>query len=93
MTALCSRAGRAWQIWMTLEHSDISACLSHPELPIDLTVVSTVHDLFRVYLGRLTLNAAIRDDRVRLMGHRLHDQRIPPRDAMEQRSRPSAVPH
>jgi|SRR5215467_2128775 len=58
----------ARRIWMTLEPGDVSVCLSHPELPIDLTVASTVHDLFRVYLGRLTLNAALRDERVRLVG-------------------------
>jgi DNA-binding HxlR family transcriptional regulator len=58
----------ARRIWMTLEPDDISVCLSNPALPIDLTVASTVHDLFCVYLGRLTLNAALRDDRVHLIG-------------------------
>jgi hypothetical protein len=53
---------------MTLELDDVSVCPSDPELPIDLTVTSTVHDLFRVYIGRVTLNAALRDGRVRLIG-------------------------
>jgi DNA-binding HxlR family transcriptional regulator len=56
------------RLWMTLERDDISVCLSHPELPIDLTVVTTVRDLFSVYLGRTTLSAAIREERVRLAG-------------------------
>lgn len=58
----------ARRIWMTLEPSDVSVCLNDPELPIDLTVASTAHDLFRIYLGRDTLNAALRDNRVQLNG-------------------------
>lgn len=58
----------ARRLWMTLERDDISVCLSHPELPIDLTVSTTVRDLFRVYLGRMTLSAAIRDERLVLAG-------------------------
>lgn len=58
----------ARRLWMTLEPGDISVCLSHPELPIDLTVTSTVGDLFRVYLGRMALSTAVREERVRLIG-------------------------
>jgi DNA-binding HxlR family transcriptional regulator len=57
--------GRAW---MTMEADDVSVCLNDPELPVHLTVASTVDDLFRIYIGRTTLAAAIRDDRVRLIG-------------------------
>ncbi|MFC4066650.1 winged helix-turn-helix transcriptional regulator [Actinoplanes subglobosus] len=56
------------RLWMTLEPGDISVCLSHPELPIDLTVATTVGDLFRVYLGRMALSTAVREGRVRLIG-------------------------
>jgi DNA-binding HxlR family transcriptional regulator len=56
------------RIWMTLEPDDVSVCLSHPELPIDLTVASTVRDLFCVYLGRNTLSSAVRDDLIKLAG-------------------------
>jgi DNA-binding HxlR family transcriptional regulator len=58
----------ARRLWMTLERDDISVCLSHPELPIDLTVASTVRDLFCVYLGWMTLSSAVREERVRLTG-------------------------
>jgi DNA-binding HxlR family transcriptional regulator len=56
------------RLWMTLERADISVCLTDPELPIDLTVTTTVRDLFRVYLGRTTLNAVLREERLRLTG-------------------------
>jgi DNA-binding HxlR family transcriptional regulator len=56
------------RLWMTLERDDVSVCLRHPELPVDLTVSTTVRDLFCVYLGRMTLSAAIREERVRLIG-------------------------
>ncbi|GAA3342690.1 winged helix-turn-helix transcriptional regulator [Amorphoplanes nipponensis] len=58
----------ARRIWMTLEPSDVSVCPADPQLPIDLTVTSTVADLYRVYIGRTTLAAALRADRVRLCG-------------------------
>jgi DNA-binding HxlR family transcriptional regulator len=58
----------ARRLWMTLERDDVSVCLRHPELPIDLTVSTTVRDLFCVYLGRMTLSTAIRQERVRLIG-------------------------
>jgi DNA-binding HxlR family transcriptional regulator len=58
----------ARRLWMTLERDDISVCLSHPEFPIDLTVTSTVRDLFCVYLGRMMLTTAVRDGHVRLIG-------------------------
>lgn len=34
----------ARRMWMTLERDDISVCLTHPELPIDLTVRTTVRE-------------------------------------------------
>jgi DNA-binding HxlR family transcriptional regulator len=58
----------ARRLWMTLECDDISVCLSHPQLPIDLTVSTTVRDLFCIYLGRMALSAAIREERLRLTG-------------------------
>jgi hypothetical protein len=62
------RGEPARHLWMTLEQADISVCLTHPEFPIDLTVTTTVRDLFCVYLGRTTLSAAIREERLRLTG-------------------------
>ena len=56
------------RIWMTLEPGDVSVCLSHPELPVALTVISTVHDLYCVYLGRARLSTAIREERITLVG-------------------------
>lgn len=55
-------------IWMTLQRDDVSVCLNDPCLPVDLTISGTVRDLYLVYMGRRTLNAALRDERVRLCG-------------------------
>jgi DNA-binding HxlR family transcriptional regulator len=57
-------------IWLTMERHDVSVCLQDPCLPIDLVVRGAVHDLFKIYLGRTTLSAALRDERVRLTGTR-----------------------
>jgi len=58
------------RIWMTLEPGDVSVCLSDPSLPIDLFVTGSVSDLFEVYMGRITLAAALTEGRVRLDGAR-----------------------
>lgn len=55
-------------IWLTMERHDVSVCLQDPCLPIDLVVRGAVRDLFEVYIGRTTLGAAIRGERVRLTG-------------------------
>ena len=55
-------------IWLTMERHDVSVCVQDPCLPIDLVVHGTVRDLFEVYIGRTTLTAALRAERVRLTG-------------------------
>jgi DNA-binding HxlR family transcriptional regulator len=57
-------------IWLTMERHDVSVCLQDPCLPIDLVVRGAVQDLFEVYIGRTTLGAALRGERVGLMGTR-----------------------
>ena len=57
-------------IWLTMEPHDVSVCLQDPCLPVDLVVRGAVHDLFMVYMGRTTLAAAVRGERVRLTGTR-----------------------
>ncbi|MGH8872110.1 MAG: winged helix-turn-helix transcriptional regulator [Acidimicrobiia bacterium] len=47
------------RFWLTLEPDDVSVCLEDPCLPVAVTVRSSVRELFRVYLGRTTLNAAV----------------------------------
>ncbi|HEX6335959.1 MAG TPA: helix-turn-helix domain-containing protein [Jiangellaceae bacterium] len=58
----------AKRTWLTMDPHDVSVCLQDPCLPIDLTVRSSVRDLFKIYMGRKTLGAALKEGRVQLMG-------------------------
>lgn len=55
-------------IWLTLEPGDVSVCLEDPQLPIDLVVESTTADLYRVYMGRATLEAERGTGRIDVRG-------------------------
>ena len=56
------------RLWMTVDRDDVSVCHTDPLLPIDLIVRSTVRDLYRVYLGRATLSASLKNGAVQLIG-------------------------
>lgn len=56
------------RFWMTLERHDVSVCLEDPCLPVAVTVRSTVRELYRVYMGRTTLRAALEHGTVVLEG-------------------------
>ena len=45
--------------WMVLEPSEVSVCLQHPGFDVDLQVVVDTATLYRIYLGRADLGAAI----------------------------------
>ena len=50
----------AKRYWMVLEPSEVSVCLQHPGFDIDLEVKADTATLYRVYLGRAELGAAMR---------------------------------
>jgi DNA-binding HxlR family transcriptional regulator len=56
--------------WMVLEPDEVSVCLQHPGLEVDLKVTVDTDALYRVYLGRIELAAAIRAGRLTLSGPR-----------------------
>jgi hypothetical protein len=56
--------------WMVLEPSEVSVCLQHPGFDIDLEVVVDTTTLYRVYLGRAELGAAIRAGQLTMSGPR-----------------------
>lgn len=56
------------RIWLTLESDDVSVCLDDPLLPIDLYVTGDTVDLYRVYVGKTSLDAAIDGGEVELSG-------------------------
>jgi DNA-binding HxlR family transcriptional regulator len=45
--------------WLVMDPNDVSVCLQHPGFSEDLTVKSTTRALYRVYMGRTTLQQAV----------------------------------
>ena len=56
--------------WMVLEPAEVSVCLQHPGFDVDLEAIVDTATLYRVYLGRAELGAALRAGNVRLTGPR-----------------------
>jgi DNA-binding HxlR family transcriptional regulator len=62
------RGARTGSYWLVLERSDVSVCLQHPRFDVDLRVSADIGGFYRVWLGRTTLGAALREGLVRLDG-------------------------
>jgi DNA-binding HxlR family transcriptional regulator len=60
----------AVRYWMVLEPSEVSVCLQHPGFDVDLKVTADTATLYRVYLGRAELTAAMRTRDVTINGPR-----------------------
>jgi DNA-binding HxlR family transcriptional regulator len=60
--------GPAKRYWMVLERSDVSVCLQHPGFDVDLEVRVDTATLYRVYLGRAELGAAMRARKLTMSG-------------------------
>lgn len=56
------------RFWVVVERGAPSVCMTDPGHPVDLTIVSDVAGLYAVWLGRLSLPAALRSGRVVLEG-------------------------
>jgi len=55
---------------MVLESSEVSVCLQHPGLDVDLEVSVDTATLYRVYLGRAELGDAMRIGKLTITGPR-----------------------
>jgi hypothetical protein len=53
---------------MVLEPSEVSVCLQHPGLDVDLAVIADTATLYQVYLGRTELGGAIRAGQLAMDG-------------------------
>ena len=62
------RGARGGRFWLVLERSDVSVCLQHPKFEIDLVVTAELALFYRVWLGRVPLEEAMRQGWVRLEG-------------------------
>jgi DNA-binding HxlR family transcriptional regulator len=54
--------------WLVMDPNDVSVCLQHPGFSEDLTVRSSTRTLYRVYMGRTTLQEAVSAGEVSLDG-------------------------
>jgi DNA-binding HxlR family transcriptional regulator len=54
--------------WLVMDPKDVSVCLQHPGFSEDLTVKGTTRALYRVYMGRMTLQEAVSNGEVSLDG-------------------------
>ena len=54
--------------WLVMDRNDVSVCLQYPGFPVDLVVTSTTRALYRVYMGRTTLEEASQRGEVKLDG-------------------------
>jgi DNA-binding HxlR family transcriptional regulator len=54
--------------WLVMEPDDVSVCLEHPGFSEDLTVTATTRALYRVYMGRTTLQQLVKAGEVTLDG-------------------------
>jgi DNA-binding HxlR family transcriptional regulator len=57
-------------VWMLLEPSDVTVCLTDPGFDLDLLVTADTAALHRVWIGRLSFGVALRDGLIRLQGAR-----------------------
>jgi hypothetical protein len=55
---------------MVLEPSEVSVCLKHPGFDVDLKVSADTATLYRVYLGRAELRAALQTSKLTISGPR-----------------------
>jgi hypothetical protein len=60
----------AKRYWMVLEPSEVSVCLKHPGFDVDLKVSADTATLYRVYLGRAELRAALQTSKLTISGPR-----------------------
>ncbi|HEX6237372.1 MAG TPA: winged helix-turn-helix transcriptional regulator [Acidimicrobiales bacterium] len=54
--------------WLVIEPGDVSVCLTDPGFEIDVTITSDLSTMFQVWLGRIPLLEAVRDERVQVDG-------------------------
>lgn len=58
------------RFWLVLEGGTASVCLVDPGFEVDVTIASDLQTLYLVWLGRLPVADAVRDDRITFEGPR-----------------------
>ena len=72
MSGRCCTCGcpsaRRTRFWFVVTPGDVSLCFTDPGFDVDVTVEATLSTLYQVWLGTLTLPAAVRDGWVSITG-------------------------
>jgi len=63
--------------WIVVERGDPSVCLTDPGFEVDVTITSDLSTLYQVWMGRLPLRQAMRDDRLSFIGATALTRRMP----------------
>ncbi|MHB9863259.1 winged helix-turn-helix transcriptional regulator [Streptomyces sp. YIM S03343] len=63
-------APRQCRFWLVLEPQAPSICLEEPGFDVDVRVTCSTEVLYRIYLGKISLGAAMRADDLQLAGTR-----------------------
>jgi DNA-binding HxlR family transcriptional regulator len=56
--------------WLVFEHGQTDLCLKDPGFEVDLFVQSSLRVLTQIWLGHITIDRAVRDERLRIEGSR-----------------------
>jgi DNA-binding HxlR family transcriptional regulator len=59
---------RRGSYWLVLDHGDVSVCLKHPGFDIDLLVTADTMTLHQIWLGRQSIESALRSGTLELTG-------------------------
>jgi DNA-binding HxlR family transcriptional regulator len=60
------REARPRHMWLVLQRSDVSVCMTHPGFEPDVWVTAELNTLYLVWLGRISFSEAERADRITL---------------------------
>lgn len=52
--------------WLILQKDDVSICLSHPGFDVDMLVTADIATLFKVWLGGMDFNEAVRQQQLEI---------------------------
>ncbi len=72
-----ARSRGARMFWLLLERAEIDLCIKDPGFEVDLCVEADLATMARVWLGDLTMDAALKSAKVRLAGSKELVQEFP----------------
>jgi DNA-binding HxlR family transcriptional regulator len=68
------KAKRRW--WIVNNHGTVDLCPTDPGFPVDLYITTDMRTMVHVWVGKLSLEAAIRSDKLEVIGPRALSNRL-----------------